>query len=80
MIYALPDHFAKGYFSLKLGWIIWQFVNNGVKSIIHFLIKFPVDKGRVNLIQSGFFGHGKSKMKARFEPVTSGFASHCLAH
>ena len=37
-------------------------------------------KGRVNLIQSGFFGRGKSKMKARFEPVTSGFASHCLAH
>ena len=37
-------------------------------------------KGRGNLIQSGFFGRGKSKMKARFEPVTSGFASHCLAH
>ena len=30
-----------------------------------------VAKGRVKLIQSGFFGCGKWKMKARFEPVTS---------
>ena len=37
-------------------------------------------KGRVNLIQSGIFGRGKSKMEARFEPVTSGFASHCLTY
>ena len=37
-------------------------------------------KGGVNLAQSGFFGAGKSTMKARFEPVTSGFACQCLAH
>ena len=37
-------------------------------------------KGRVNLAQSGFFGGGKLKMKARFEPVTSGFAGQRLAH